>query len=58
MRDKCMVRYASLVKQRLGSFVACKLKHILRDMNEKANALAIVATSILIKEMVFFNVHY
>ena len=28
MRDQSMVRYACLVKQRLGSFVAWKLEHI------------------------------
>ena len=32
-RDQRMVRYASLVKQRLGSFVALKLKHIPRNSN-------------------------
>ena len=35
-----MLRYANLVKQQLGSFVARKLEHIPRDSNEKMNALA------------------
>ena len=35
-RDPRMVKYVSLVKQRLGSFSTWKLKHILRDCNEKA----------------------
>ena len=34
-RYQCMVKYVSLVKQRLGSFVAWKLKHISRDSNER-----------------------
>ena len=53
-----MVEYASLVKQRLGSFVAWKLEHILRDSNEKADALAEMATSIPIREIVFLLVYY
>ena len=52
-----MVRYASLVKQRLESFAAWKLEYILRDSNEKANALAAIATSLLIKETIFFHVY-
>ena len=52
-----MVRYASLVKQRLGCFATWKLKHNPRDSNEKANALAVVATSIPIKETVFLSVY-
>ena len=57
-RDQRMVKYASLVRQRLGSFVAWKLEHIPRDSNEKADALAIVAASILIKETAFLPVYY
>ena len=53
-----MVRYASMVKQRLGSFVAWKLEHIPRDSNEKADALVVVVVSIMIKEMVFLLVYY
>ena len=34
-----MVRYSSLVKQRLGSFATKKLEHISRDLNERANTL-------------------
>ena len=48
-----MVRYASLVKQRLESFAVWKLIHIPRDYNEKANALSAVATSLPIKKMIF-----
>ena len=53
-----MVRYVSLVKQRLGSFAAWKLEHIPRDSNKKTDALAVVAASIPIKETVFLPVYY
>ena len=57
-RDQRMVRYASLIEQRLGSFVTWKVEHIPRDSNEKADALAAVAASIPIKEIVFLLVYY
>ena len=57
-RDQCMVKYVSLVKQRLGIFTAWKLEHIPRDSNEKANALSAVGASILIREAVFLYVYY
>ena len=53
-----MAKYVSLVKLRLGSFVAWRLEHIPRDSNEKANALAVVAASLPIKETVFLPVYY
>ena len=53
-----MVRYVDLVKQRLGNFTAWKLEHVLRDLNERADALAAVAASILIKEIVFLPIYY
>ena len=53
-----MAKYVSLVKLRLGSFVAWRLEHIPRDLNEKADALAIVAPSLIIKESVFLPVYY
>ena len=49
-----MVKYVSLVKQRLESFAAWKLEHISRDSNEKVDALEIVAASILIKKRCSF----
>ena len=58
MRDQRMVRYVSLVKQRLGSFAAWKLEHIPRNLNEKTDALAAVVTYIPINEMVFLLVYY
>ena len=57
-RDHSMARYMGLVKQRLGSFAAWKLEHILRDSNERADALAAVAASIPIKETVFLPIYY
>ena len=53
-----MVRYVSLIEQRLGSFATWKLDHIPRDSNEKADALEAVVASIPIKEMVFLLVYY
>ena len=35
MQDQRMAMYMGLVKQRLESFTASKLEHILRDLNEK-----------------------
>ena len=57
-RDPRMAKYVSLVKQRLGSFSAWKLEHIPRDCNEKTNALAAVATSLLMTETVFLLIYY
>ena len=58
MRAPRMVKYASLDKQQLGSFEAWKLEHIPRDLNENVDALAVVAVSILIKEMMFLPIYY
>ena len=38
--------------------MAWKLEHILRDSNEKADALAAVAASLPIKETVFLLVYF
>ena len=48
-----MEKYVSLVKLRLERFVVWRLEHILRDSNEKADALTVVAASLPIKEMMF-----
>ena len=53
-----MTKYVTLVKQRLGSFSAWKLEHIPRNCNEKANALATVATTLPIAEIVFLPIYY
>ena len=57
-RDQRMARYMGLVKQRLGSFAAWKLEHIPRGSNERADALAAVAVSIPIKEIIFLPIYY
>ena len=57
-RDPQMEKYVSLVKQRLGSFSAWKFEHITRDYNEKADALAVVAASLPITEIVFLPIYY
>ena len=53
-----MEKYVSLVEQRLGSFLAWRLEHIPRDCNEKANALAVVAASLSMTEIVFLPIYY
>ena len=53
-----MIRYANLVKQQLGSFMAWKLEHISRDLNEKADTLASMAASFPIRETMFIPVYY
>ena len=57
-RDPRMEKYVSVVKQRLGSFSTWKLEHITRDYNEKADALVVVAASLLITETVFLPIYY
>ena len=57
-RDQRMGKYVSLINLRLGSFVAWRLEHVLRNSNEKADALAIVIVSLLIKETVLLLVYY
>ena len=57
-RDPQMEKYVSLVKQRLGSFLAWKLDHIPRDCNEKVDALAAVAVSLPMTETVFLPIYY
>ena len=53
-----MVKYVSLVKLRMGNFVAWRVEHIPRDSNEKEDALAAVVASLPIKEIVFLPVYY
>ena len=38
--------------------MAWRLEHISRDLNEKADSLATVATSLIIEETVFLLVYY
>ena len=53
-----MEKYVSRVKQRLSSFLACKLEHIPRNSNEKADALAYVAASLPITEHILLPIYY
>ena len=57
-RDPRMVKYISRVKQLLSSFSVWKLEHIPRDFNEKANALASMASSLPITETIFLPIYY
>ena len=57
-RDQRMTKYVSLVTLRLENFMAWRLKHVSRDSNEKADALATVAVSLLIKEIVLLPIYY
>ena len=57
-RDQRMTKYVSLVNLQLGNFVAWRLEHVSRDLNERADDLAIVAASLPIKEMVLLPVYY
>ena len=58
LRDPRMAKYVSLVRQRLGIFSTWKLEHIPRDCNKKANALAVVASSLPMIETVFLPIYY
>ena len=53
-----MTRYVSLVNLRLGNFAAWWMEHVLRNSNEKVDALAAVVASMPIKETVLLLVYY
>ena len=53
-----MTKYVGLINLRLGNFVAWWLKHVPRNSNEKADAMAAVATSLPIKETMLLLVYY
>ena len=53
-----MAKYASLVKQKLNTLSSWKLEHVPWDCNERADALAVVAASLPIKETVFLPIYY
>ena len=53
-----MAKYASLVKQKLSTLTTWKLEHIPRDSNERADALAVVAASLPIKETIYLPIYY
>ena len=48
----------ALVKQRLTVFSTWKLENVPRDSNEKADALATIATSLPITETIFLPIYY
>ena len=53
-----MAKYASLVKQKLSAFTIWKLEHVLRDSNERADALAAMVASLPIKETMYLPIYY
>ena len=53
-----MVKYVSRVKQNLSSFPVWKLKHIPKDLNERADALASMAASLPLTETIFLPIYY
>ena len=57
-RDPQMAKYVTLFKQRLANFSTWKLEHVPRDSNERADALAAVAASLLITETIFLPMYY
>ena len=57
-RDQRMTKYVSLVNLHLGSFTAWQLEHVLRNPNEKADALVAIAASLPIKETILLPVYY
>ena len=57
-QDPRMEKYVSMVKKRLGSFLTWMLEHIPKVCNEKADALAAVAASLLMMETVFLSIYY
>ena len=57
-RYQRMTKYVSLINLRLGSFEAWRSEHVPRSSNEKADALAAVAASLPIKEIVLLPAYY
>ena len=57
-REPRMEYYASLVKQKLSTLTTWKLKHVPKDSNERADALAAVAASFPIKETIYLPIYY
>ena len=57
-RDPRMAKYGFLVKHKLNTLSAWKIEHVPRDCNERADALAVVAASLSIRETVFLPIYY
>ena len=56
-RDQRMAKYVSLINLRLGSFSAWRLEHIPSSSNRKVKALATVAASLPIKEIMLLPIY-
>ena len=57
-RDQRMTKYVSQVNLHLGNFTAWQLEHVPRNYNEKVDALAVIAVSLIIKETVLLPMYY
>ena len=57
-REPRMAKYASLAKQRLSTLLAWRLEHVPRDRNERVDALANVAASLLVRETIYLPIYY
>ena len=57
-KEPRMAKYASLVKQKLSTLTTWKLEHVPKDSNERADALAVVAASLSIKETIYLSIYY
>ena len=57
-REPRMTKYAFLAKQKLNTLTTWKLRHIPKDHNERADALAAVAASLPIKETIYLLIYY
>ena len=57
-KEPQMEKYASLVKQKLSTLTTWKLEHVPRVSNERADALAVVAASLPIKETIYLPIYY
>ena len=53
-----MTKHVNMVTLRLGKFVAWRLEHVSRNSKEKADALAVVATSLPINATMLLSVYY
>ena len=53
-----MAKYVGQVKQQLRGFATWKLKHILKDSNERADSLATIVASIPVKETMLLPIYY
>ena len=57
-REPRMAKYVSLVKQKLSTLTTLKLEHILRNSNDRADALAAVAASLPITKTIYLPIYY